>query len=146
MKHFRNHFFTVSNLRYFAVKSADQRCFSTQHKMRAIVCEQPGGPEVLQIKDDVEVPICNENEVLLKVSATAVNRADTLQVKSSSFCAYLFQRKGKYPPPKGVTNIIGLECVGPQVDPKTLKVLSGQRYMALLSGGSYAQYFILTPV
>eukprot|EP00347_Sterkiella_histriomuscorum_P009914 403339393 len=74
------------------------------------------------------MPQCNQNEVLLKVEATAVNRADTLQ------------RKGKYPPPKGVTDIIGLECVGFKTDPLTLQVDKSQQYMALLSGGSYALY------
>eukprot|EP00347_Sterkiella_histriomuscorum_P002821 403366677 len=94
--------------------------------MKAIVVKQFGGPEMLEISDQVEIPKCNQNEVLLKVEATAVNRADTLQ------------RKGKYPPPKGVTDIIGLECVGFKSDPLTLQVDKSQQYMALLSGGSYA--------
>jgi tumor protein p53-inducible protein 3 len=46
--------------------------------------------------------------VMLKIEATAVNRADILQ------------RCGKYPPPEGASNIIGLEAVGKIVDSKTL--------------------------
>lgn len=47
--------------------------------------------------------------MLIKVHATAVNRADTLQ------------RQGKYPPLPGVTDILGLECSGEIVDWNTLK-------------------------
>jgi putative PIG3 family NAD(P)H quinone oxidoreductase len=67
--------------------------------------------------------------VLLAVHATAVNRAD------------LLQRQGRYPPPPGVTDILGLEAageiagVGPGVDGWT----TGDRAMALLSGGGYAE-------
>ncbi|CDW71149.1 zinc-binding dehydrogenase family protein [Stylonychia lemnae] len=97
--------------------------------MRAIVCEGTGGPEVMKISDTVDLPQCNQNEVLLKIEATAVNRADTLQ------------RKGKYPPPRGVTDIIGLECVGYKTDPKTLQVDKSKLFMTLLSGGGYAQQY-----
>ncbi len=70
------------------------------HMMKAILCRGKGGPEVMNIESNVKVPLCARNEVLLKVDATAVNRADILQ------------RYGKYPPPKGASNIIGLEAVG----------------------------------
>jgi hypothetical protein len=63
---------------------------------------------------------------MLKIEATAVNRADILQ------------RSGKYPPPMGASNLIGLEAVGKIVDSKTLQPLSDQRYLALLPGGGYA--------
>jgi NADPH:quinone reductase-like Zn-dependent oxidoreductase len=46
--------------------------------MRAIVCDGVGGPEVLKVSDQVEIPEVKRNEVLLRVEATAVNRADTL--------------------------------------------------------------------
>lgn len=61
------------------------------------------------------------------MEATAVNRAD------------LLQSQGKYPPPRGVTNIIGLECAGYLVDPETNEV-TDQKVMALLPGGGYAQF------
>jgi len=59
----------------------------------------------------------NPDEVVIKVEATAVNRADCLQ------------RQGKYPPQEGVTHIMGLECAG---------YLGDQKVMALLPGGGYA--------
>lgn len=59
----------------------------------------PGGPEVLQLQE-VEAPELQEDEVLIKVEGTALNRADTLQ------------RKGLYPPPKGASQYPGLECSG----------------------------------
>jgi hypothetical protein len=48
------------------------------------------------------------------------------------------QAKGKYPPPKGVTDILGLECSGYLVDPKTNEI-TDRKVMGLLSGGGYAQ-------
>lgn len=67
--------------------------------MKAIVITKPGGPEVLQLQE-VDDPIVKEDEVLIKVEATALNRADTLQ------------RKGLYPPPKDASPYPGLECSG----------------------------------
>jgi len=68
--------------------------------------------------------------MLIKVEATSVNRADILQ------------RKGLYPPPKGSTNIIGLECAGYQLqnaeDYVNGTYKKGRRVMALLSGGGYS--------
>lgn len=68
-----------------------------------------------------------ENEILIKIKAAAINRADILQ------------RQGKYPPLPGVTQIIGLECSGQVVDWKTLQP-TGESVMALLPGGGYADY------
>ena len=85
------------------------------------------GPESLSVAVG-DVPEYNrEKEVLIKVEATAVNRAD------------LLQSHGKYPPPKGVTDVIGLECAGYLVDPKTNEI-TDQAVMALLSGGGYADF------
>lgn len=67
--------------------------------MRAVIAREPGGPEVLELTD-VPDPVAAEGEVLLRVAATAVNRADTLQ------------RRGLYPPPPGASHVIGLECSG----------------------------------
>ena len=67
--------------------------------MKAVVITTPGGPEVLQLQD-VEDPQIKDDEVLIKVEATALNRADTLQ------------RKGSYPPPPGASPYPGLECSG----------------------------------
>lgn len=76
------------------MKAEDQRL-----KMKAVVITSPGGPEVLQVQD-VEDPELKDDEVLIKVEATALNRADTIQ------------RKGLYPPPKGASPYLGLECSG----------------------------------
>ncbi|MFM8350442.1 MAG: alcohol dehydrogenase catalytic domain-containing protein, partial [Actinomycetales bacterium] len=65
--------------------------------MFAIVADGVGGPEVLRWRE-VDDPVPGHGEVLIKVAATAVNRAD------------LLQRQGLYPPPPGASTIIGLEC------------------------------------
>ena len=97
--------------------------------MHAIVAEQPGGPEVLRWTQ-VPRPQPGPGEVLIEVSASAVNRAD------------LLQRQGLYPPPPGASTIIGLECsgtvaaLGPGVD----SLQMGQQVVALLAGGGYAQF------
>lgn len=74
-------------------------------------------------------PTITDHEVLIDVHATAVNRAD------------LLQRKGKYPPPAGVTEIMGLEASGIIVEKgqfvKDWKI--GDRVCALLAGGGYGQ-------
>ncbi|KAI4304336.1 hypothetical protein MLD38_039864 [Melastoma candidum] len=68
--------------------------------MKAVVITTPGDdPEVLQLQD-VEDTKITDDEVLVRVAATALNRADTLQ------------RRGKYPPPKGCSEYPGLECSG----------------------------------
>jgi NADPH:quinone reductase-like Zn-dependent oxidoreductase len=67
--------------------------------MKAVVITSPGGPEVLQVQE-VEDPELRDDEVLIKVAATALNRADTEQ------------RKGAYPPPKGASEYLGVECSG----------------------------------
>ena len=65
------------------------------------------------------------------MEATAVNRADTLQ------------RKGQYPPPKGASEIIGLECSGYVLNSieefRTGAYKRNKRVMALLAGGGYAE-------
>jgi len=49
--------------------------------MKAVVCDGFGGPEVMKVSNQVHIPEVSANQVLLKVEATAVNRADTLQVE-----------------------------------------------------------------
>ena len=99
--------------------------------MRAVTCTGPGGPEVLTISD-VDTPEPAAGEVRIAVAAAGVNRAD------------LLQRQGHYPPPKGISDIIGLEvsgrvdAVGDGVD--TWK--AGDEVVALLAGGGYAEYAV----
>ncbi len=96
--------------------------------MRAVMVDQPGGPDALLLKD-VPDPVAAAGEVVLDVAATAINRADTLQ------------RMGFYPPPPGASDVLGLECsgtvsaVGEGVDGWAV----GDRACALLSGGGYAE-------
>lgn len=79
---------------------------------------------------DVADPIIKEDEVLVKICAAALNRAD------------LLQRQGKYPSPKGCPEWMGLEIAGVIVecgkDVTNWKV--GDRVCALLGGGGYAEY------
>ncbi|MEO0896535.1 MAG: NAD(P)H-quinone oxidoreductase [Bacteroidota bacterium] len=100
--------------------------------MKAVVFDQPGDPEVLRI-GDWEKPEPKEGEVLVKVGATAINRADTLQ------------RIGRYPVPKGASPILGLEMSGTVVETgkwaNRWKV--GDRVCGLLSGGGHAEYAVI---
>ena len=95
--------------------------------MRAVFARQPGGPEVLEIRD-VPDPTPGEGEVVIDIVASAVNRAD------------LLQRQGFYPPPPGASDVLGLECsgrissVGGSVD----RWHEDDEVCALLSSGGYA--------
>nr|XP_021532736.1 quinone oxidoreductase PIG3-like [Aotus nancymaae] len=99
-------------------------------KMLAVHFDKPGGPENLYVKE-VAKPSPGEGEVLLKVAASALNRAD------------LLQRQGQYSPPPGASNILGLEASGhvAELGPGCQghwKI--GDAAMALLPGGGQAQY------
>lgn len=96
--------------------------------MRAIVVREPGGPEALEIAE-VPEPVAGPGEVLLQVAATAVNRAD------------LLQRMGNYPPPPGASETLGLEAAGTvaAVGEGVAGWAPGDRAMALLAGGGYAE-------
>lgn len=96
--------------------------------MQAITFSQPGGPEVLQLAT-VPDPVPTPEQVLVRVRATALNRADTLQ------------RKGAYPPPPGESDILGLELAGEveTVGSAVQGVKPGDRVCALIGGGGYAE-------
>ncbi|PTX15134.1 putative PIG3 family NAD(P)H quinone oxidoreductase [Pontibacter mucosus] len=100
--------------------------------MKAILVKQPGGPEQL-ILGEHEQPLPNPNELLVKVHATALNRADTLQ------------RQGKYPPPKGASSLLGLEMAGEVVEAgiNCTKYKKGDKVFGLLPGGGYAEYAVI---
>jgi len=99
--------------------------------MRAVLASAAGGPEVLHLADRPDLTP-GRGEVLIQVAATAVNRAD------------LLQRQGFYPPPQGVSDVIGLECSG------TIAALGdgveglsvGDEVCALLAGGGYAEQVV----
>lgn len=79
---------------------------------------------------DAEKPNYKEDELLIKVKATALNRAD------------LLQKQGLYPPPKGASPILGLEASGvvEEVGEKVTDWQVGDRVFSLLPGGGYAEY------
>lgn len=103
--------------------------------MRAVVISEPGGPEVLVVEERPK-PEPKENEILVRVRAAGINRPDCLQ------------RRGMYPPPKGASDIPGLEIagevagVGASVD--GFKI--GEQVCALVPGGGYAEYCVVDQI
>jgi putative PIG3 family NAD(P)H quinone oxidoreductase len=98
----------------------------------AVTITEPGGPEALQWTE-VPDPEPQPGEVLIDVTATAVNRAD------------IMQRQGHYPPPPGAPPYPGLECSG-QIRAVGEGVTSwhpGDEVCALLSGGGYAEQVVV---
>ncbi len=97
--------------------------------MKAILPKEPGGVDKL-VMAEVPRPEPRADELLVRVRAAGVNRADILQ------------REGKYPPPKGVGPVLGLEMAGEvvEVGPNCSGWRSGDRVCALLPGGGYAEY------
>jgi len=95
--------------------------------MRAVMCREAGGPEVLEIRE-LPDPVAQPGEVVISVAASAVNRAD------------LQQRRGFYPPPQGESEVLGLECAGTieSVGDGAGRWRVGDRVCALLVGGGYA--------
>jgi putative PIG3 family NAD(P)H quinone oxidoreductase len=96
--------------------------------MRAVTASGPGGPEVLGW-GEVPDPVAGPGEVVVDVAATAVNRAD------------LLQRAGNYPPPRGASEVLGLECSGivSEVGEGVTGWSVGDEVCALLAGGGYAE-------
>lgn len=96
--------------------------------MRAIVQDAPGDESTLRL-GDAPSPALGAGDLRLRVMATAVNRAD------------LLQRQGLYPPPPGASPILGLECAGEvvEVGADVRGWAPGDRAMALLAGGGYAE-------
>ncbi|MGC1235614.1 MAG: NAD(P)H-quinone oxidoreductase [Xanthobacteraceae bacterium] len=97
--------------------------------MTSIAIREPGGPDML-VPQPQPVPSPHEGEILVKVAAAGVNRPDVMQ------------RQGHYPPPKGATEIPGLEIAGEvvQVGPGVTRWNKGDKVMALVVGGGYAEY------
>ncbi len=100
--------------------------------MKAVICEKPGDESVLKVGEAAD-PKPGSGELLIRVSHTAINRAD------------LMQRQGFYPPPPGASEILGLECAG-EVGALGAGVSGwrvGERVMALLAGGGYAEQAVV---
>lgn len=100
----------------------------TGESMQAVVVRSHGGPEQLAVAA-VPVPALGAGCIDIEVRACALNRAD------------LLQRRGLYPPPPGASEILGLECAGVvrAAAPDVASFARGDRVMALLAGGGYAE-------
>ncbi len=101
--------------------------------MRAVQVSAPGGADQLAVAD-METPLPASGEVQIKVAASGINRADILQ------------RQGFYPPPPGASEILGLEVSGviTALGDGVAGWSVGDRVCALLSGGGYAEYAVVS--
>ena len=98
-------------------------------QMQCIGFASPGGPEVLNLIER-PLPAPKQGEVLIKIAAAGINRADC------------YQRQGAYPPPPGASDILGLEVSGTiaALGEGVINWKVGDKVCALVSGGAYAQY------
>jgi putative PIG3 family NAD(P)H quinone oxidoreductase len=108
---------------------------SESNTMRRIEIEQPGGPEVLKMAS-APIPQPGEGEVLIKVQAAGLNRAD------------ISQRKGRYPLRPGMPPVLGLEVAGTiaALGSGVARWKTGDPVCALLTGGGYAEYAVAPAV
>jgi NADPH2:quinone reductase len=97
--------------------------------MTVIEAREPGGPEVL-VPATRPVPEPGPGEVLIEVAAAGINRPDVLQ------------RQGLYPPPKGASDLLGLEVAGKVValGEGASRYQPGDLVCALVNGGGYAEF------
>ncbi|WP_333825053.1 NAD(P)H-quinone oxidoreductase [Pinisolibacter sp.] len=100
--------------------------------MTVIAIPAPGGPEAL-VAETRPLPVPGPGEILVKVAAAGVNRPDVLQ------------RQGGYPPPKGASDIPGLEFAGEVVGlgEGASRFSLGAKVTALVPGGGYAEYAVV---
>lgn len=100
--------------------------------MKALVVENRGDYPVM-VPGEVPVPAPGDEELLVKIEATALNRAD------------LFQKAGRYPPPVGTSPLLGLEMAGTVVSAgrDATRFRPGSRVFGLLPGGGYAEYCVI---
>ena len=99
--------------------------------MKAVLMDGFGGIEVLKL-GEVDRPVPGEGQVLVKTHATSISRPD------------LVQRMGKYPPPPGDSEILGLEVAGviEELGAGVTGWKKGDRVMTLVGGGGYAEYAV----
>ena len=97
--------------------------------MTVIEAKGHGGPEVL-VPATRPVPVPGPGEVLIAVKAAGVNRPDVLQ------------RQGLYPPPKGSSDLLGMEVAGHVAarGPGAARFKDGDAVCALTNGGGYAEF------
>ncbi len=99
--------------------------------MKAIQLDGFGGPEVMSI-GETDRPSPAPGQILVRVHATSVNRPD------------IVQRQGNYPPPRGDSEILGLEVAGvvEEVGDGVSRWKPGNRVLSLVGGGGYAEYAV----
>ncbi len=99
--------------------------------MKAINLKEFGTADNLFL-DEIEQPVADAGQVLIKVHACSVNRPD------------IVQREGNYPPPKGDSEILGLEVAGvvESVGENVSRYKAGDKVFALVGGGGYAEYAV----
>jgi len=97
--------------------------------MSVVIAPVPGGPEALTLVRR-PLPELKPTEILVRIETAGINRAD------------LLQRAGKYPPPPGASDILGLEIAGEvaAVGTDATRFAVGDRVMALVASGGYAEY------
>ena len=100
--------------------------------MKAVIFDKPGDESVLHV-GEAEAPELGPNDLRIRVAGAGVNRAD------------LLQRRGMYPPPPGASPLLGLECAGEviEVGARAAGWKPGDRAMALLAGGGYAEQVVV---
>jgi len=100
--------------------------------MRAVIAAGQGGPEVLRIVERPR-PEPGQGQVLVRVEAAGVNRPDVMQ------------REGRYPPPPGASDVLGLELAGivEARGPGAGRFRPGDRVMALVHSGAYAEWAVV---
>jgi len=98
-------------------------------QMNVLITDQ-SGKKPKMVPGTMPKPEPGDYELLVKIEATALNRAD------------LLQKAGKYPPPEGESPVLGLEMAGviEAVGPEVTRFEPGERVMGLLGGGGYAEY------
>ena len=102
--------------------------------MKVIEIASFGGPDVLRLADR-PAPVAGAGEVLIRVTASGINRPDVLQ------------RSGAYPPPPGASDLPGLEVAG-VIESGDAQAMAdanfkvGDRICALVAGGGYAEYCV----
>ena len=99
--------------------------------MKAVLMDGFGGLEVLRV-GETDKPAAQEGQVVIQVAATSVNRPD------------LVQREGKYPPPPGDSEVLGLEVAGTiaEIGSAVSDWQVGDRVISLVGGGGYAEYAV----
>jgi putative PIG3 family NAD(P)H quinone oxidoreductase len=100
--------------------------------MKAVLFDQPGDESVLYV-GEIPPPALGPGDLRIRVAGAGVNRAD------------LLQRRGMYPPPPGASPVLGLECAGEviEVGARVAGWQPGDRAMALLAGGGYAEQVVV---